>query len=165
MMGLFDVWMRCGLAAVNAMTSCAPSPCGCISGCGCGSDDVIVIQSGGRGAGTSTQPTGNATLAVQRVVTSNTFTLRQKAAVPRRLKFDQRLTNGYLVIPNDRVTLKPDAGRDPQLGALGQLRAGETTFRIEVDATGLPGNVYSGIVGAQTSDGSTVESVRVEIEL
>ncbi|WP_133259059.1 hypothetical protein [Mycolicibacterium sp. GF69] len=85
--------------------------------------------------------------------------------VQRQLRLATPLSNGFQFIPYDRITLVPNAGRDPQLKPLGTLGPTEAAFRIEVDATGLPGSVYSGEVRVRYPDGKPDEIVSVYIKL
>lgn len=150
MQELVDAAVRGTLAFTAAALNCCASQKSCapVSTCGCGSE----------GSANATAP------PVKRTVHSQEFpTVRVE--LPRQLTLAVPLSNGYLFIPHDRITLLPSAGRDSQLKPLGTLGPTDVTFRIEVDATGLPGAVYFGEVRVRSSDGKTDTTVPVHIEL
>ncbi|OBB36529.1 hypothetical protein [Mycobacterium sp. 852002-51961_SCH5331710] len=88
-----------------------------------------------------------------------------RVEVQRHLGLATPLSNGYLSIPDDRITFLPDAGRDSQLRPLGTLGPNEVAFQIEVNAAGLPGSVYFGDVRVGYPDGKSDQIVKVFIEL
>lgn len=147
---LVDVAVKSGLAVTTAALNCcaAQKNCAPIADCGCGS------------AGSANAAAGPA----NGVVRSDKFPTK-RVGVQRQLTLETPLSNGYLFIPHDRITLQPSAGRDPQHKPLGALGPTDVTFHIAVDATALPGSVYFGDVRVHYSDGTADEIVPVFVEL
>ncbi|KUH99809.1 hypothetical protein [Mycobacterium sp. IS-3022] len=153
---LVDVAVKSSLAFSAAALNCCTSQkiCAPVGNCGCGS-----------GSGTGSAGSANAARApAKKTVRSEKFpTVRIE--VQRQLTLATPLSNGYLFVPHDRITLLPTAGRDPQQKPLGTLGPTEVTFEIEVDATGLPGAVYFADVAVRHPDGKADTIVPVFIKL
>ncbi|BBY44196.1 hypothetical protein [Mycolicibacterium celeriflavum] len=147
---LVDVAVKSSLAFTAAALNCCTTQktCAPVGDCGCGSAGSV----------------NTARAAAKRTVRSEKFpTVRIE--VQRQLTLATPLSNGYLFIPHDRITLLPSAGRDAQLRPLGILGPTEATFEIEVDATGLPGAVYFADVAVRHPDGKADTIVPVFIKL
>lgn len=145
---LFDIAIRSSQAFTTAALACCATP----KGCGCKSTSATGPSDGSRAA------------TVKRTVHSKEIAT-QRIPKDRQITLETPLTNGYLEIPHDRITLQPSGGRDPQLRPIGALKQNQVTFHIDVDATGIPGAVYFGTVRVGALDGSSEEMVRVTIEL
>ncbi|MGE2718482.1 hypothetical protein [Mycolicibacterium celeriflavum] len=151
---LVDVAVKGSLAFTSAALKCcaAQKNCAPVSDCGCGS------------TGSASAAAAPAAPTVKRTVESDDFAT-ERVDVHRQLTLDTPLSNGYHSVPHDRITLLPNAGRDPQSKPLGALKPTAKTFRISVDATGLPGSVYFADVRVSSSDGKPDKIVKVFIEL
>lgn len=122
---------------------------------GCGALNSYCVKISGCGSAASATPR---TVRSDEIVT-------HRFPLDRRVTLESPLSSGYTLIPNDRITFLPSAGRDSRQRPLGALRGNELSFRIEVDATDLPSAVYRGTARVQSIDGATDESVVVYLEL
>ncbi len=162
---LVNVAIKGSLAFTTAALNCCTSQtvCAPVGDCGCGS-----ANAGSDAANSASAAASSASAAAapppKRTVHSQKFpTVRVE--VQRQLALASPLSNGYHSIPDDRITLLPDAGRDSQHRPLGTLGPTEVTFQIMVDAAGLPGSVYFGDVRVGYPDGKSDQIVKVFIEL
>ncbi|MGE2736114.1 hypothetical protein [Mycolicibacterium vaccae] len=145
---LLDTAVRSSQAFTNAVLQCCA---GSTRPCGCGSTGT-------------TAATGSAGAVGTRVVRSKPRST-QPNTKDRRVTLETPLTNGYLVIPHDRITLQPSGGRDTEFKPVGALKPNEATFHLEVEAAGIPGAVYFADVRVSALDGSPDEIIPVVIEL
>lgn len=145
---LFDAAVRSSQAFTTAVLQCCAAP----KGCGC--EPPAAAEATGTGSAA----------AVHRVVHSKQISARPHRK-DRRVTLETPLANGYLAIPHERITLQPSGGRDPQRKPLGALKADQMTFHIDVEAAGIPGAVYFGVVRVSALDGSPDELIPVVIEL
>jgi hypothetical protein len=156
---LADLAVRSTAAFTTAALSCCSSLKAAppAKTCTCGP------SASARSTGSSASGASGASVA-GRIVRSDPFPTTH-TATQRQLTLETPLSTGYLFIPPERITFTPSAGRDPQQKPIGLLNPGESSFRIEVDATSVPGAVYFSTVRVRSADGSVDEPVGVFIEL